>query len=198
MNNRDHTSRTTSYNEIWKLKNIDKNIIANLITFLRVLLIPWLIYSELQFNHTQPLVIMLVICATDIFDGMIARKSIKSDERGKIYDIAADFLVVFSVFLLWYLQKKVSIYILFLLLFCFLSFILLSLLKKKMNKNKIGQYAGVVCFAGIITILFSRIFYFEWVAEVQNIAYIIISVFLIMSILENIFNMIKFLFPARN
>ena len=198
MNNRDHTSRTTSYNEIWKLKNIDKNIIANLITFLRVLLIPWLIYSELQVNHIQSLVIMLVICATDIFDGMIARKSGKSNERGKVYDITADFMVVFSIFLLWYLQKKVSIYILFLLLFCFLSFILLSLLKKKMNKNKIGQYAGTVCFAGIITILFSRIFYFEWVAEVQNIAYIIISVFLIMSILENIFNMIKFLFPARN
>jgi CDP-diacylglycerol--glycerol-3-phosphate 3-phosphatidyltransferase len=36
-----------------------------------------------------------------------------------IYDIAADFMVVFSIFLLWYIQKKVAIYILFLLLFCF-------------------------------------------------------------------------------
>jgi len=198
MNNRDRTSRITSNDERWKLKNIDKNVIANLITFLRVLLFPWLVYSELQVNHIQSLAIMLVICATDIFDGMIARKSGKSNERGKVYDITADFMVVFSIFLLWYIQKKVAIYILFLLLFCFASFILLSLLKKKMNKNKIGQYAGTVCFAGIITILFSRILYFEWVVEVQNIVYIIISIFLIMSIIENIFNMINFLFPARN
>ena len=56
------------------MKKISQNILANLITFSRVGLIPWLIAGEIQGNYFQSLMIMLIICFTDIIDGKVARK----------------------------------------------------------------------------------------------------------------------------
>lgn len=168
------------------MKIISQNILANLITFSRVGLIPWLIAGELQGNYFQSLMIMFMICFTDIIDGKVARKGGGSNKIGKILDVTADFIVVISIFLFWYIQKKISLYILFLLFSSFASFVVLSFLKKEIVKNRMGQYTGAVCFAGIILVLISRTYFSVWVIEIKYAVYIMLSVFLILSTIENI------------
>jgi len=64
-------------------------------------------------------------------------------------------------------------------------------LKKKIVKNKIGKYVGAVCFLGITVIIFTRLYFKEMYIGLQNLVVIIISIYLIISIIENIRSIIK-------
>jgi len=128
---------------------------------------------------------------SDIIDGMVAKQAESSCKGGDIFDIAADFIVVLSIFMLWYLKQRMSVYIIFLILFSFITFGYISFLKKKIVKNKIGKYVGAVCFSGITVIIFTRLYLKEIFISVQNLVLIIISICLIISIIENIRSIIK-------
>ncbi|GAH63887.1 unnamed protein product, partial [marine sediment metagenome] len=103
----------------------------------------------------------------------------------------ADFMVVLSVFVLWCLKQRVFVYIILLILFSFITFGYISFLKKKIVKNKIGKYVGAVCFSGITVIIFTRLYLKEIFVSSQNLVLIFISIYLIISIIENVRNIIK-------
>lgn len=170
---------------------MNKGFLANLITFSRIVFIPFLIISELQEKYVQSLIIILLISMSDIIDGMVAKQVGNNCKGGDIFDIVADFMVVLSIFVLWYLKQRVSIYIIFLILFSFITFGYISFLKKKIVKNKIGKYVGAVCFLGITVIIFTRLYFKEMYIGSQNLVVIIISIYLIISIVENIRSIIK-------
>jgi len=134
---------------------------------------------------------MLLISMSDIIDGMVAKQAESSCKGGDIFDIVADFMVVLSIFVLWYLKQMVSVYIILLILLSFISFGYISFLKKKIVKNKIGKYVGAVCFSGITIIIFTRLYLEEIYISLQNLVVIIISIYLIISIIENIGSIIK-------
>jgi len=135
--------------------------------------------------------IILLISISDIIDGMVAKQAESNCKGGDIFDIVADFMVVLSIFVLWYLKQIVSVYIIFLILFSFISFVYTSFLKKKIVKNKIGKYVGAVCFSGITIIIFTRLCLKEIYISVQNLTLIFISIYLIISIIENIRSIAK-------
>jgi len=145
----------------------------------------------LQGKYFQSLMIMLLISMSDIIDGMVAKQAENNCKGGDIFDIVADFMVVLSIFVLWYLKHTVSAYIVFLILFSFITFAYISFLKKKVVKNKIGKYVGAVCFSGITVIIFTRLYFEEIYINLQNPVIIIISIYLIISIIENIRSIIK-------
>ena len=134
---------------------------------------------------------MLLISMSDIIDGMVAKQAESSCKGGDIFDIVADFMVVLSIFVLWYLKQMVSVYIILLILLSFISFGYISFLKKKIVKNKIGKYVGAVCFSGITIIIFTRLYLEEIYISLQNLVVLIISIYLIISIIENIGSIIK-------
>ena len=134
---------------------------------------------------------MLLISMSDIIDGIVAKQAENNCKGGDIFDIVADFMVVLSIFVLWYLKHTVSAYIVFLILFSFITFAYISFLKKKVVKNKIGKYVGAVCFSGITVIIFTRLYFEEIYINLQNPVIIIISIYLIISIIENIRSIIK-------
>ena len=170
---------------------MNKGFLANLITFSRIAFIPFLIMGELQEKYVQSLIIILLISMSDIIDGMVARQAESNCKGGDIFDIAADFMVVLSVFVLWYLKQMVSVYIIFLILLSFITFVYISFLKKKVVKNKIGKYVGTVCFLGITVIIFTRLYFKEIYIGSQNLVVVIISIYLIISIIENIRSIVK-------
>ena len=170
---------------------MNKGFLANLITFSRIVFIPFLIISELQEKYVQSLIIILLISMSDIIDGMVAKQAESSCKGGDIFDVIADFMVVLSIFVLWYLKQMVSAYIIFLILFSFIAFGYISFLKKKIIKNKIGKYVGAVCFLGITVIIFTRLYFKEVYIVSQNLVVVIISIYLIISIIENIRSIIK-------
>ena len=135
--------------------------------------------------------IILLISMSDIIDGMIAKQAESNCKGGDIFDIVADFMVVLSIFVLWYLKQMVPAYIIFLILISFITFAYISFLKKKIVKNKIGKYVGAVCFLGITVIIFTRLYFKEMYIGLQNLVVIIISIYLIISIIENIRSIIK-------
>ena len=135
--------------------------------------------------------IILLISISDIIEGMVAKQAESSCKGGDIFDIAADFMVVLSIFVLWYLKHTVSAYIVFLILFSFITFGYISFLKKKVVKNKIGKYVGAVCFSGITVIIFTRSYLKEIYSSAQNLTLIFISIYLMISIFENIRNIVK-------
>jgi len=147
--------------------------------------------GELQEKYFQSLIIILLISISDIVDGIVAKQAESNYKGGDIFDIAADFMVVLSIFVLWYLKQRVSVYIIFLILFSFISFGYISFLKKKIVKNKIGKYVGAVCFLGITVIIFTRLYFKEMYIGSQNLVVVIISIYLIISIVENIRSIIK-------
>ncbi len=134
---------------------------------------------------------MLLISMSDVIDGIVAKQAESSCKGGDIFDIVADFMVVLSIFILWYLKQMVSVYIIFLILLSFITFGYISFLKKKIIKNKIGKYVGAVCFLGITVIIFTRLYFKEIYISLQNLVVIIISIYLIISIIENIRSIIK-------
>ena len=170
---------------------MNKGFLANLITFSRIAFIPFLIISELQEKYVQSLIIILLISMSDIVDGMVARQAGNNCKGGDIFDVVADFMVVLSIFVLWYLKQMVSVYIILLILLSFISFVHISFLKKKIVKNKIGKYVGAVCFLGITVIIFTRLYFKEICIGLQNPVIIIISIYLIISIIENIRSITK-------
>ena len=135
--------------------------------------------------------IILLISMSDIIDGMIAKQAESNCKGGDIFDIVADFMVVLSIFVLWYLKQMVSAYIIFLILISFITFAYISFLKKKIVKNKIGKYVGAVCFLGITVIIFTRLYFKEMYIGLQNLVVIIISIYLIISIIENVRSIVK-------
>ena len=142
--------------------------------------------SELQGKYVQSLIIILLISISDIVDGMVARQAESSCKGGDAFDIAADFIVVLSVFVIWYLKQMVPLYLIFLIVLSFIIFGYVSFLKKKIIKNKIGKYAGAVCFSGITVIIFTRLYFKEIYIDLKNLVVVIISIYLIVSIIENI------------
>jgi len=147
--------------------------------------------GELQEKYFQSLMIILLISMSDIVDGIIAKQAESNCKGGDIFDIAADFMVVLSIFVLWYLKQMVSAYIIFLILLSFISFVYISFLKKKIVKNKIGKYVGAVCFLGIMVIIFTRLYFEEIYGSVQNLTLIFISIYLIVTIIENVRSIVK-------
>jgi len=134
---------------------------------------------------------MLLISISDLIDGRVARSRENKCKGGDIFDFVADFLVIFSIFMLWYLEQKVSLYIVFLILFSFIAFSYIVFVKKRVVKNKIGQYVGAVCFSGIIVIFLARLYFEKIYLGLTNLVLVIISIYLIISIVENIWNVIK-------
>jgi len=128
---------------------------------------------------------------SDVIDGIVAKQAESSCKGGDIFDIVADFMVVLSIFILWYLKQMVSAYIIFLILFSFISFGYISFLRKKIVKNKIGKFVGAVCFSGITVIIFTRLYFKEIYISVQNLTLIFISIYLIISIIENVRSIVK-------
>ena len=81
---------------------MNKGFLANLITFSRIVFIPFLIIGELQEKYVQSLIIILLISMSDIIDGMVAKQAGNNCKGGDIFDVVADFMVVLSIFVLWY------------------------------------------------------------------------------------------------
>ncbi len=77
-----------------------KVVLVNAITLLRVILSGVFAYYILQ-PHGQILiftVLFLLICATDLLDGFLARKLSACSRKGAAFDVAADFIfILFSV-----------------------------------------------------------------------------------------------------
>jgi len=149
-----------------RIKKRDLLLIPNLITLLRVFLLPFIFYFLLK-NTTIDFLIALFLLGiayfSDIFDGWVARKLHQESELGKILDPLVDKLAVGSVAVYTVIYKEFPLWALVLMLVKDVLIVLGGwyLLKKRKivpQPNKWGKYTvslwGVVLFFYLIELSF--------------------------------------------
>jgi len=138
-----------------------KKIIPNIISFFRILLIPFIIYFIISLEPksvTWAFLLFLLAALTDFLDGFIARLTESVTEFGKRLDPLADRLLIISTIISLMLRKRIP---LFGVLIVFLRDILtiigyLFLLKKDkyLKVSIFGKIATLVLMVSIITLLY--------------------------------------------
>jgi CDP-diacylglycerol--glycerol-3-phosphate 3-phosphatidyltransferase len=87
-------------------------------------------------NVTFIAVLFAIICATDIFDGRLARKFMAETKIGAIFDVAADLFFITSAYLVLIYQNVIPIWILAIVLLKFLEFCITSFILKKNGESQ--------------------------------------------------------------
>lgn len=98
--------------------------IPNLLSVIRILLIPGFVYYFLQGEKTAAIIILALSGLSDFFDGKIARKYNQISAMGKLLDPLADKLtqVAIAVVLFWHFNSS-SVHTLQLFSYVFLAFL---------------------------------------------------------------------------
>ena len=164
-----------------------KQNIPNIITLLRLIALPTLIYS---FNYQSMLVtftIFLASIATDIMDGYVARKLSFASKLGTYLDVFVDFLFITGMYLAFIINQIYSPWILLVIVFVFTQFILSNIILEHTIYDPIGKYFGSILFAGIwVTILSS-----------DQLIYDIVTVLIVISALASLLSRLIYLLRQR-
>ena len=123
--------------------------IPNLITLLRLLVLPHLVWS---FNHENMFaiyVLFLFSIGSDLADGYIARKIRAKSKFGANIDPTVDFIFINGMYLTFVLKGIYEAWIMVLIIFMFLQFLLTNHAFRKVIYDPIGKYYGSLLFGGI-------------------------------------------------
>ena len=157
----------------YRMQSKIKHIIPNVITSLRLVALPHLVYS---FNHEIAIAVyalFLFSISTDLVDGYVARKLQSTSKLGAYFDLTVDFLFISGMFLTFINKELYPPWILITMLFVFSQFILTNLYAKRTVYDPIGKYYGSFLFGGIgLTLLFPD----PLVYQVVTIGIVVVSV----------------------
>ena len=141
---------------------IKRNLtIPNLLSLIRILVIPPLIIFLINQNFIMAGIMLVISGVSDMFDGMIARKLNQVTQLGKMLDPVADKLTLIAVILcinVLYPSILPFVIILFskeLLMLCG-GAVLLKMKIKPPAANIYGKIATVVFYVSITTIIFLK------------------------------------------
>ena len=125
------------------------------ITSLRVVALPFLVYSFTQQIQVATYALFLFAICTDFLDGYAAKKLEATSRLGSYFDVTADFLLVSGMFLTFILEELYPLWILLLIVAVFVQFMLTSLCSKRTVYDPVGKYYGSLMYGGIgLTLLF--------------------------------------------
>ena len=145
--------------------------IPNILTTLRLLACPILIYLFFFKIYLGILIIFILACLTDFFDGYIARKESLKSNFGKILDPIADKALIISMCVLLIINDdisglhKIAFYII-ILREIIITFLRLNLdnENKNIDVSKLSKYKTFIQMAAIGSILIYHnfeLFYFQ-------------------------------------
>ncbi|MGB9938175.1 MAG: CDP-alcohol phosphatidyltransferase family protein [Methanobacterium sp.] len=139
-----------------KAKKGIKIYYPSLITSLRIILLPLVLYLFFIDLRLLSFVIFVLLALTDVLDGYIARKMNLSSYLGAYFDTIADFTLILTMFIAFVVAGIYPIWLLLLIIFMFLQFVLTSNIKMPVY-DPVGKYFGT-CLYGvvIITLLFQN------------------------------------------
>ncbi|MHB8065604.1 MAG: CDP-alcohol phosphatidyltransferase family protein [Ruminiclostridium sp.] len=115
-----------------------KVIVVNVLTSLRVLFSLLFTYYIITYSsNTVPIaIIFIMVCATDYFDGRLARKWMVSTKFGAIFDVIADLFFIIIAYLALIIQNVMPAWILVVVLLKFLEFCVTSSIARKTGKTQ--------------------------------------------------------------
>jgi CDP-diacylglycerol--glycerol-3-phosphate 3-phosphatidyltransferase len=157
------------------------------ITSLRVVALPFLIYSFNQQLRVATYALFLFAICTDFLDGYVAKKLEAASKLGSYFDVIADFLFVSGVFLVFILEGFYPPWIILLIVAVFAQFMLTNLYSKRTVYDPIGKYYGSLMYGGIgLTLLFS-----------EQLMYDIVTVGIVISTIVSLFSRLAYFLLAQ-
>ena len=123
--------------------------IANAITLMRILLIPWLIVSYTRGVYAAAGYIITVMCLSDFLDGKIARARGTASAFGALLDVGADCVLVFIFQGVLIVSNDWPLLIFIFSLLSMATFLFGNLVQQGFKLGRIGRYCG-----GLIMLLF--------------------------------------------
>ena len=139
--------------------------LPNFLTSLRIIFVPFMAYffwQETDVGNIIAVIMLLLIGATDILDGWVARKYNKVTQLGKILDPIADKLFQFSIAVLFVAKDIIPMWIVFLIVFkeVLMGIGVLVLYKKQdivTGSFWYGKVATLVFYLGMSSIMIFRL-----------------------------------------
>ena len=131
-----------------------KQKIPNFITFIRILLIPAFVLVFFNISPLMALIVFIFACLSDLLDGYLARKFNAISNFGKLFDPLADKLMQLSALACLFIDSRVSLPILIILIVKELYMMLGAMfVLKRMNKvvfsDLLGKIASFVLDLGL-------------------------------------------------
>ncbi len=165
-----------------------KQTIPWAITSLRVVALPFLIYSFNQESRVVSYALFLFAVSTDFLDGYLAKKLEVNSWLGSYFDVTADFLFVSGMFLVFILEGFYPLWILFILVFVFAQFMLTSRYLKQTVYDPVGKYYGSLMYGGTgLTLLFQ-----------EQLIYGIVTTGIVVSTIAALSSRLAYFLRARN
>ncbi|MBS3137468.1 CDP-alcohol phosphatidyltransferase family protein [Candidatus Woesearchaeota archaeon] len=119
--------------------------IPNLITLVRVILLPFLYYFAYTGNKIVFLVLFLVAGLSDTFDGIAARALNQTSKFGAKFDCFADDLINFSVLILLYWLLPEFVKQNFVIIIITISFfVVFTLLELAIHRKRLAMTEGIL------------------------------------------------------
>lgn len=169
---------------------IKKNLtVPNLLSFIRILVIPLLIIFLLDRNFIMAGVMLIISGVSDMFDGMIARKFNQVTQLGKMLDPIADKLTLIAVVICIYvLYPSVLPFVIILFAKEFLmlcgGFVLIKMKIKPPAAKWYGKVATVVFYVSVTAIILLQAIWSIENVILTNTLFIITTCFMLFALLE--------------
>lgn len=120
----------------------------NFTSALRILAVPFLIICLVHEKNAVALLVFIVAGISDVLDGYLARKLHARSSFGAYLDATADFSLILSVYVFFFVSGTVHFFIVLLIVFMFAQFIVTSRAGTPVY-DPVGKRFGAVLFASI-------------------------------------------------
>jgi len=167
---------------------LKKQTVPWAITSLRLVALPFLIYSFNQQIRVAAYALFLFAMFTDFLDGYVAKKLEATSRLGSYFDVTADFLLVSGMFITFVLEEFYPPWILLLIVAVFVQFMLTSLYSKRAVYDPVGKYYGSLMYGGIgLTLLFP-----------DQLVYSIVTIGIVVSTIASLVSRVAYFLRAQN
>ncbi len=142
------------------------------ITTSRVLAVPLFSYTIIREFREASLLILLLLCLTDVLDGYAARKLNASSSAGAYFDAFADFLVVTAALVAFTVNGTYPFWTVLIVIAMFLQFLATSRLWGPVY-DPVGKYYGGALF---MMVLLTLVFQDSLVYGILFAAFILLTI----------------------
>lgn len=128
---------------------LNNSRIPLVITSLRIVATPFILWALSIGNSILFITLFLFSIATDLVDGLAARRLNATSRKGSYFDAIADFCLISGIFLIYAIQGLYPYWVLVIIIFSFTQFLITSLHRMQIY-DPVGKYFGGLLYATII------------------------------------------------
>ena len=156
---------------------------ANALTFVRLVLLPFIIFGIATNNGWFAVIAMAVALLTDLADGRVARRLGQASEFGKTLDSTIDFVFIYALFIALYAGGQMQTNQFIIIYLSMLSILTLQLFATAVGagddeaRTKFGKPAGAFQYLYLLWLVAAMVLPdVGWTFGVHNVLFVLVGV----------------------